>query len=583
MKEQSPILYLKKFLSFEIVCLVLVGIAVYSGTLDHTFHFDDKPNLWNNSSLQISSLSVDELVKAGFESILHNRPVANISFALNYYFHGLEVRGYHAVNIIIHLLAGILLFYFVKITLSIPCVRDRYGPAKSIPFFTALIWLVHPLQTQSVTYIVQRMNSMGAMFFIMAMLFYVKARMTPEKKKKVLFFLTSFIAGLLAFGTKENTATLPAFILLYEWYFFQDLRVKISRTQLFWIIITGFIFTFVLYLFLGSSPLERLTSGYGGRPFTLSQRLLTEPRVVLHYMSLLFYPHPGRLNLDYDFPLSYSLVSPMITLLSISMIIGMLGIAFYTAKKNRLYSFCILWFLGNLVIESSTIALEMVYEHRTYLPSMMAILLFVMFFHQVAKKRAVLLACLVSVTLLFSYWTYDRNKVWKDELTLWSDTHKKSPDKARTNQHFGVALSNAGRVDEAVPIFERAFQLYEQEIKLQQHVPYREKSFHLQNLGAIYKKKGEYKKAIAYFHRALKLFYYSSKTHFHLAYCYEKIWDIETAIYHYAKALDFAKHHSSDLVMQESVRNIRISLDRAKMLQKTQKKREVLLKNNSGS
>ena len=583
MKEQSPILYLKKFLSFEIICLLLAGIAVYWGTLDHTFQLDDKNTIWNNPFIQISSLSVDELVKAGFESVLHNRPVANISFALNYYFHGLEVRGYHAVNIIIHLLAGILLFYFVKITLSIPCVRDRYGSAKFIPFFTALIWLVHPLQTQSVTYIVQRMNSMGAMFFIMAMLFYVKARMTPEKKKKVLFFLTSFIACLLAFGTKENTATLPAFILLYEWYFFQDLRMKISRQQFCWILSIGLLLVFVLYLFLGTSPLDRLTSGYGGRPFTLSQRLLTEPRVVLHYISLLFSPHPGRLNLDYDFPLSYSLVSPMITLLSISMIIGLLGIAFYTAKKNRLYSFCILWFLGNLVIESSTIALEMVFEHRTYLPSMMAILLFVMFFHQVAKKRAVLLACLVSVTLLFSYWTYDRNKVWKDELTLWSDTHKKSPDKARPNQHFGVALSNADRVDEAVPIFERAFQLYEQEIKLQQHVPYREKSFHLQNLGAIYKKKGEYKKAIAYFHRALKLFYYSSKTHFHLAYCYEKIWDIETAIYHYAKALDFAKHHSSDLVMQESVRNIRISLDRAKMLQKTQKKREVLLKNNSGS
>ena len=120
MKKRVPTFHSKRYLSFEIVCLVLVGIAVYSGTLDHTFHFDDKQNIWNNSSLQISSLSVDELVKVGFESRIPSRPAANISFALNYYFHGLEVRGYHAVNIFIHLLAGILLFYFVKITLSIP-------------------------------------------------------------------------------------------------------------------------------------------------------------------------------------------------------------------------------------------------------------------------------------------------------------------------------------------------------------------------------------------------------------------------------------------------------------------------------
>ena len=283
-KKQIPRFHPKRFLSFEVVCLVLVAVAVYFGTLDHTFHFDDKQNVWNNSTIQISNFSFNELIKAGFEGNLKQRPVANISFALNYYFNGVDVRGYHVVNIFIHLLAGILLFYFVKITLSIPLVRDRYGQSKFIPFFTALIWLIHPLQTQSVTYIVQRMNSMAAMFFIMAMLFYVKARMTPHTVKKMVFFLTSFIAGILAFGTKENSITLPVFILLYEWYFFQDLRVKISRHQFYWIMAICFIFVFILYLFLGSSPLNALISGYGGRPFTLGQRLLTEPRVVLLYV-----------------------------------------------------------------------------------------------------------------------------------------------------------------------------------------------------------------------------------------------------------------------------------------------------------
>jgi hypothetical protein len=187
-KNNLPISYPKKYLLFQLVSLLLLTFIVYSGTLDHSFHFDDKSNIRSNHFIQISSLSLDELRKAGLESENHQRPVANISFALNYYFHGLEVRGYHYVNIFIHLLAGIILYYFVKATLCLPLYRDKYSKSQFIPFFTALIWMVHPLHTQSVTYIVQRMNSMAGMFFIMAMLFYVKARLTPEKTKKILLF-----------------------------------------------------------------------------------------------------------------------------------------------------------------------------------------------------------------------------------------------------------------------------------------------------------------------------------------------------------------------------------------------------------
>ena len=338
-KNNLSIPYPNKYLLFKIISLLLLTIIVYSGTLDHSFHLDDHSNISYNPFIQITNLSIDELVKAGFVSSTNgDRPVANISFALNYYFHGLDVTGYHIVNIIIHLLAGIMLYYFVKKTLSIGLARDRFGEARFIPFFTALIWLVHPLHIQSVTYIVQRMNSMAAMFFIMAMLFYVKGRLTPERVKKILFFAISFFAGLLAFGSKQNTATLPLFILLYEWYFFQDLRLKFSRQQLFWMAAIGCLFFIVLYLFLGSSPLNRLFPSYAGRPFSMAERVLTQPRVVLHYISLIFYPEPGRLNLDYDFPLSYSLVSPLTTLLAILAIIGMLGLAIYSAKNiNYLY------------------------------------------------------------------------------------------------------------------------------------------------------------------------------------------------------------------------------------------------------
>jgi len=581
MKQRSVIFYLKKFLSFEIICLLLVTAAVYSGTLDHSFHADDRDNITNNSFIQISNLSVSEFKRAIKESVNDKRPVANISFALNYYFDGLEVRGYHVVNIIIHLLAGIMLYYFVKKTLSIPLVRDKLGEAGFIPFFTALIWMVHPLHTQSVTYIIQRMNSMAVMFFIMAMLFYVKARLSPERVKKVLFFAISFFAGLLAVGTKQNTATLPLFILLYEWYFFQDLRLKFSRQQLFWIVTIGCLFVFVLYLFLGSSPLNRLFPSYDGRPFSMAERVLTQPRVVLHYISLIFYPEPGRLNLDYDFPLSYSLVSPATTLIAILVIIGMVGLAIYSARKNRLFSFCILWFLGNLVIESSTIPLEIIFEHRTYLPSMLMILLLVLFLHRFVNKRRVLIVSLVAVALLFSYWTYARNKVWQDELTLWADTHKKSPNKARVNSFYGGVLSGEGRVKEAIPILENALRFYEEEIKFQKSVERRKIAMYQQSLAVAYKRNGEFKKAIFYLNRALKEFSLSATTHYHLGACYVKIWRFEEAIYHFTKALEFAKYHRTDVLLQENIMEIRQDLDEAKRMLKLQKEREVLLKNKT--
>ena len=166
-KNNFSIFYSKKYLLLEITSLLLITFILYSGTLDHSFHFDDAANIWSNPNIQISNLSIDGLRKAGFDSVNNQRPVANISFALNYYLHGLEVRGYHYVNIFIHLLTGIILYYFLKVTLNLPCHKDRYNKSQFISFFTALIWLVHPLHIQSVTYIVQRMNSMAALFYIL--------------------------------------------------------------------------------------------------------------------------------------------------------------------------------------------------------------------------------------------------------------------------------------------------------------------------------------------------------------------------------------------------------------------------------
>ena len=164
-----------------------------------------------------------------------------------------------------------------------------------------MIWLVHPLHVQSVTYIIQRMNSLAAMFYILAMLLYARGRLARGKGKQSVFFLSSLGAGMLALGSKENAATLPLFILLYEWFFLQDLSFSWLRKRFLPILGVGVFLFFVAMIFLGQHPFDAILNSYGSRDFNMGQRVLTEFRVVLFYMGLLLFPHPARLNIDHDF------------------------------------------------------------------------------------------------------------------------------------------------------------------------------------------------------------------------------------------------------------------------------------------
>ena len=159
------------------------------------------------------------------------------------------------------------------------------------------------------------------------------------------------------------------------------------------------------------------------------ERILTQFRVVIYYLTLLAYPDPSRLNLDYDFPLSYSLLDPVSTLFvpycRVYKSRRLLG------QKRTFLSFCILWFFGNLVIESSVIPLAIIYEHRTYMPSMFICLLAVSLGYRYIKIKWLGVALVVMVVTVFSFWTFQRNSVWRNPLALWSDCVKKSPRKAR--------------------------------------------------------------------------------------------------------------------------------------------------------
>jgi Tfp pilus assembly protein PilF len=481
---------------FETPLLVLLAVAVifiYSETLSGPFIFDDRNNIRENPHIRISQITLKNLASAAFDSPSNKRPVANISFALNYYIHGYNVVGFHAVNVIIHVITGILLYFFVQTTFRTPALRSRYARYKWISFFTAAIWLVHPLQTQSVSYIVQRMNSLAAMFYILSFLCYAQLRLNPQKRSKWWLLFGCILPGILALGTKQNTATLPFFLLLYEWYFFRDLSLKWLKDHLALLAGLLLLLAIVALIFLGTDPLDKIWTGYAFRHFTPVQRLLTEMRVVIFYIGLFFWPHPSRLNLDHDFALSYSLTDPMTTLFSMLAIALLLALAAIMAKNQRMISFGILWFLGNLVIESSIFGLEIIFEHRLYLPSMMCSLVVVLLIDRWAKPVWLKPLILCALTIVAAVWTYERNEVWCDRITIWEDCVKKSPHKARPYNNLGVALADDGQYSKAMEQYHKALQIN----------PYYPNAY--ANLGFVLAKQGKVEESITQFLKALQL------------------------------------------------------------------------------
>ncbi len=444
---------------FYILALVTVTFLLYSNTFDSPIMFDDWAHIEGNPHIRITTLDWHSLKKAAFDSPLHTRPVANVSLALNYYFHQYALPGYHLVNIIIHIITGIILYFLLKTTLNLPSQRFQFDSSDWLPFVATLIWLVHPLQIQSITYIVQRMNSLAAMFSILALLSYVKARLAETRGWKIFLFGSAVGAGILALGSKEVAATLPFFVLLYEWFFLQDLDGTWLKKRLLPIAGVGLVLVFVAILYLGAHPIDAITASYGIRDFTMYQRVLTEFRVVLFYISLLFFPYPGRLNLDHDFMVSSSLASPPTTIVSIVILISLFVLAVLLSRKQRLLSFCILWFLGNLVIESSVIGLEIIFEHRTYLPSMMAVLGIVVVVGRLVYKSWLQVAVGIMVVILFSVWTFQRNMVWQDEVLLRRDSVAKSPNKPRAHAILANALERRKEYPEAALYYKKALSL----------------------------------------------------------------------------------------------------------------------------
>ncbi|MFM8432032.1 MAG: tetratricopeptide repeat protein [Bacteroidota bacterium] len=434
------------------ITVVALGCIIYSNSFDCSFHLDDNPCILMNSTIR--NLSD---VQALWE-MNSSRFFGNLSIAVNYHYGRYEVYGYHLFNLSVHLLNACLIFLLTIQLFKTPVMRNHSlaSHSRSFAFFMALLFVSHPLATGSVTYIIQRFASMVTLFYLLSVWSFMRARFAQKISVAILYFSLSTMAALAAFTTKENSFTLPIALVLIELFFFRENIFSDKKNVKYWLMavaVTGIVVTFAIFRF--STSIFKTIEPELGNTYTLtsSTYFMTQFSVILKYIQLLFVP--VGLNLDYDWPIAQHITEPR-TLLSLIALLGLLSLAVYLFKRNRLVSFGIFWFFLTLSIESSIVPIsDVIFEHRTYLPmfGFLLVLLSLVFTYVWKKNSFSGAVILTGIVFGYSSMTYARNKVWKTDETLWLDVVKKSPGKARPKVNLGKYYIDHNEHQKAYPLF----------------------------------------------------------------------------------------------------------------------------------
>jgi tetratricopeptide (TPR) repeat protein len=472
----------KSFFSRPLVHMLLIaalGAIVYSNAFDGAFHFDDYLNIVDNPAVKnMRYIAEPSRAKAplglmGNELFFtfKNRIVGFFTFALNYSANGLDVTGYHVVNLSVHLLNALLVYMLVVLTFRTPHLASSplRKHSRHIAFLTALFFVSHPVQTQAVTYISQRFTSLVALFYLLSLTGYIASRLSVRKGSRHAFYALSIVSAVLAMKTKEVAFTLPMAIALFESMFFKG---PARRRILLLLPILLSMLIIPLSSIDFDRPVGEALAGATRTQHGISRHdyLMTQFRVIVTYLRLLALP--VNQNLDYDYRVFHSFFDPQVlsSFLLLSCIFSLGVYLFYRPRipdgPSRLLSFGVLWFFLTLSIESSIIALaDVIFEHRLYLPSLGVFLtlstgaLFCIERIGNKKARKVLVVSLALIIFTLSYASYSRNSVWRSETSLWQDAVRKSPGKARVHYYLGNTHMVNGDMKNALREFKTALHL----------------------------------------------------------------------------------------------------------------------------
>ncbi len=493
-----------------VMALILMAavLAAYGNSLQCSWQYDDFSNILENGNVKLTSFTWQQLKRAMYDQHIDSRPtrpLARLSFALNYYWGRFRVQGYHVVNIIVHLLTALTLWRLAAATLErSPVLAVRRQEALVTGWLAALFWAVHPIQVTAVTYIVQRMASMAAFFYLASMLFFLEGRTAATAKGRVTAFSACVLCGAAAVACKENAFMLPVSLMLFDLVLLSGPERKIPGKRVAaWSALIAVVAAAAVWFMVDP---DSVAGPWENRPFTLGQRLLTQPGVIWRYLGLLALPAKTRLCLLHDVEISRGIFTPPTTLPAIVSLGGLVALLMVLCRKKPLVGFAGLFFLLNHLIEGSVFNLELFYEHRNYLPSAWLFVVLASFAvtswkyfeykkwlqWAVAGCCAVWLGSQIHTTAMY-------NRVFKSELSLWMDVVAKSPRMSLAHNNLGKILWNAGLHEKAHEYFLEAF-------RLDRYNDLRQKGLVYYNLG-LYELEitKDYAKAKVCFQRAAEL------------------------------------------------------------------------------
>lgn len=439
--------------------LFIAVLIIYGQTLDAPFYLDDFSSIEENPVIYDWQGTFAELWN--FSAA---RVVGYFSFALNYQIDHFNVSGYHIVNIAIHFLTGLAIFAFVRSLLHTPALADQLDATSKrwLPFMVALLFLVHPLHIQAVTYIVQRLTAMTALFYIAALACFIQARLGQYRRQWLLWGSACALFTILAFFTKQNSATLPLAILLIEWIFF---RCTLRRLAITSGAALGIILLLVIILVwsMGQNPfsLEAMQSmTRETSEISRTSYLATQMTVLWWYLRLFFLPL--GMHIDYDYPLADGFFQ-IDVLLALLGHLALIGLALYNVRRLPVLAFSLLFYYLAHAVESSVLPIrDVVFEHRTYLPNLGLCLLVGWLLIGVVPRwvnwRSAVIVSMACV-LILSGLTWWRNQIWRDPIALWQDNVEKAPQKQRAWVILGKHLIQAGRPTEGLKALERSAEI----------------------------------------------------------------------------------------------------------------------------
>lgn len=495
--------------------LAFITGLIYYPSLYYPFQFDDIANISKKFAIRFDNpLS---------RWLTNTRWLGDWLNSLNFRYGGFDPFSYRLVNVTIHILTGLCLFYLIE-KLCRKAHKSEFLTQHAfwVAFISSGLFLLHPVQTQTVSYVIQaRLEGLATFFVLTALLLYTFLIESKNIYSKTLFAVLLFTCSFFACGTKEIVIVLPFLLMLIDWFFIsnQEWNSFKKRFFIFLIFLTiiplfllyryGFTFFTSVFSFQSQTPNNRgnIITADAFDMITAGSFLISEFKVLLHYIFIFFWP--WNMSVEYDWKIATSffradVILPLIILLSI------LGTALKYAwqKTNIAFSFGTLWFLLAIAPRSSIIpSPELVNDYKTYLASIGILFIIstviVFFVNNVMQFMFLLTRKTISYTthigifatllLIVGTSAYMRNRVWESSVAFWADNALKAPNKARTHNNHGVALAEAGRVDEAIAAYQKA-------LGLDSHYadPY-------SNIGVAYSLKGDIDKAIDAFKSAIHI------------------------------------------------------------------------------